>query len=1231
MAGSGQNSSADIPQTPPNPSQFQTRTNSILTRSTSSYIASPVPTSRGAMDESRQRQRSDFLEAENGVSHRDIVSTSSKPAANDMAGLVASPENIGDRYFKSLSKFDGYQVVTDDGTLKRRTVSLSTLYDVPTDAESHFSRSSDSFQPISENTPLLKAAAAQHGYNGTNDLYDTTDSDSSDTDSDTPFFPPSKHRGNRSNSRRAHDPYAVTGFIQRLKQRIPTIPKLTHQQKQVLKCSIAYCIGSLFTFIPALNSLVGHNRTSSHIIATTTVFFNPAKTIGGMIEAAGYGWGYVMFALSVCLGSMLTADYYIDRDMETVAHVISLGFWLAGSAFIVAFLKAYWNKPPVSTASSLCFIIIFIILVREGSANEGDFDTLKIQQYTSAVATGTVITLATCFLVWPISAAKKLKNDISATLLSFRLLLKLLTKTFLLDDDLPQFTANKSLQSAIESHRSSFTTLKKSLSDAKLEIFNREMRHNAATYDDIVKSLQRLAQHVGGLRSSCGLQFEKMKNGNIQVPPAPSNQSVDSLLEQGDRSKKPLKRSQTLGRTLSLLSQPKDNDTWNVRAGYSRRKLQDEMKRQKRSKSTMLYDTQNPFEHSMSRSLTAMVQDSLPSSTTIYDDALSRSASSHEGQEGEADGALVDFIRNVRQPMKAFAYTCKRTIINLQAKFTDSASEDGPSFAMMKENLEKAIALFETSQKEAIFRMYQQRSKLQSSSEQQPSDDQISVIEQGEDVFLVYFFIFCLVEFARELTFLVGLVETLFDPALRKKSGFRKWFSDVFSVFKGLKLTDGPSVRRRSSVSFVPNNHNTSNTLHTPLPKTRWRRFFISLWGFFSWFKQQHVRYAIKSSAAAVILATPAFLPSTGERFRELRMEWALVTLMVVMTPTVGGTNLVAIYRIFSTMLGCYVAFAFYTLFPGNVYVLPVLTWLFSIPNFWIILNHKHGKFGQFTLLAYNLVMLNKYNYRDNESVEVGRLALNRFGAVAVGVVFGLFMTAYVWPYEARTELRKGLSDFLLRVSLLYQKLISMYSDSSESVGGLYRLQHLDTHISETQVVAMQEHKNVATKTFMDLELNLQRMLISLQDLLAQTPNEPRLKGPFPVATYSGMLSSCQNILDKLLAMRIVILKDEWFSLVRRDFIHPVNPQRKEMVGNVLLYLYMLASALRLKTPLPPYMPPARQAWEHLMSSLRQLPAVKSRALLDRDEAYIFYFAYVVMMEDVIREMDKVMMLGCYR
>lgn len=134
-------------------------------------------------------------------------------------------------------------------------------------------------------------------------------------------------------------------MLQKLKQRLV----LTPEMRQVLKCSFAYFLGSLFTFIPALNALIGNNRVSSHLVATATVFFNPAKSLGGMMEAAMYGWGYVSFALFICLGSMITTDFFVDRNYEVVAHTISLVFWLAGATFVVSFLKAHWNKPPVAT------------------------------------------------------------------------------------------------------------------------------------------------------------------------------------------------------------------------------------------------------------------------------------------------------------------------------------------------------------------------------------------------------------------------------------------------------------------------------------------------------------------------------------------------------------------------------------------------------------------------------------------------------------------------------------------------------------------------------------------------------------------------------------------------------------------------------------------------------------------------------------------------------------------
>lgn len=127
---------------------------------------------------------------------------------------------------------------------------------------------------------------------------------------------------------------------------------LTHNQKMVLKCSFAYMIGSLFTFIPALNALCG-THIASHMAATVTVFFNPAKSVGGMVEAAGFGWLYTLAALTLSLASMYTTDYFLDNEMPMTASFVSLGVWLAGSTFVISYLKARINTPNILTGKYL--------------------------------------------------------------------------------------------------------------------------------------------------------------------------------------------------------------------------------------------------------------------------------------------------------------------------------------------------------------------------------------------------------------------------------------------------------------------------------------------------------------------------------------------------------------------------------------------------------------------------------------------------------------------------------------------------------------------------------------------------------------------------------------------------------------------------------------------------------------------------------------------------------------
>ncbi|KAI7901238.1 Fusaric acid resistance protein-like-domain-containing protein [Cokeromyces recurvatus] len=1200
------------------------------------------------MDESSKRRPHNAIIG-SPLSDPGISSLSTSPTSYFIERTQSLDVGFHQDYFdnqldRSVSNFSEIEVILDDGTTQKRTISLSTIPDEQENNRAKSLKEDDSdSEHTNDTTPLLKSHKESYQATGLNHFNQQQNGDSSsnttspsssdnESDSDEPFFPVQKLNKRKSNYIIEND-IGTIGFVSRVKAILSSLCKhlftTTPRQQLVLKCSFAYFLASLFTFIPSLNALIGNNRTSSHLVATATVFFNPAKTLGGMVEAAAYGWGYVLFAVIICLGSMITTDYFVDRNHYLTAHLISLFVWILGATFTISFLKAHWNKPPVATASSLCFITIFIIVVREGSVNRGDFDTTRIEQITTAVATGTFITVACCILFWPKSAAKKLRKDLESTLSSYRVLLKLLTKTFLLDADLPEFKANRTLQAAIEAHQASFTALQKSLKEAKLEAFwNSDMRGRCEEYDEVIKSVQRLAQHMGGLRSSCGIQFEVMGS------------EATKRYKQMMSERKKQKYNNNQIRSSSNLISPglnQDSNNWNVRAGYRRRRLQDQMRKQRKLNMSQTNDRFDQFLLNKKKSAAAVQKESI-----------------HHLQNEDNSAILVNFIQTIRPPLKSFAYTCKQTLYHLQTLFAvpsnaTSITKDAsyhhhkrPSLSILKANLEKAIILFEAAQKQAIKKLYQARiDYIVAKEDKSRKDDKVDIESEameavlGQDIILVYFFVFNMTEFARELITLVEKVEKLNDKA-SKKLGIWTWLISSIKNRRDRHQTKQYNHHLLNTTPFVPNERHRMNTLHTPVPKTKWHQFILRVWRLFSLFKLQKIRYAIKATIATILLATPAFMESTQNWFRTYRMEWALITLMVVMTPTVGGTNLVSIYRIFSTILGCYTAMVFYMIFPSNMYILPILTWLFSIPNFYLILNHKHGKFGQFTLLAYNLVMLNKYNDRDTNEVPVWVLANQRCFAILVGVIFGLFATAYVWPYEARVELRKGLSDFLLRLAWLYQKLVTIYSDyyprrhlyEQQRIIRLMEEERPETS-SDTQILTFEAQRRLATQSFMDLELGLQRSLLDLQGLLSQTPNEPRLKGAFPVATYRTMLTSCQNIVDRFLSMRSIMFKDAWYEEVQHhDLMSPVCHERKEMVGNVILYFYLLASALRLKTPMPPYFPPARKAWKSLLVQLWNMPIAKSRELLEKDNAYIFYYAYVTLMEDIIRELDKVKLNG---
>lgn len=144
---------------------------------------------------------------------------------------------------------------------------------------------------------------------------------------------------------------------------------------------------------------------------------------------------------------------------------------------------------------------------------------------------------------------------------------------------------------------------------------------------------------------------------------------------------------------------------------------------------------------------------------------------------------------------------------------------------------------------------------------------------------------------------------------------------------------------------------------------------------------------------------------------------------------------------------------------------------------------------------------------------------------------------------------------FFINISHFYERIVRTYSSAGEPTNDI-------ALFGENSPLL----RNAAEHLFSAMELELQLTLIrvscalpwapsarltilsQVSTLLAATRHEPRIKGPFPIAPYRDVLASCQSMLDSLTAIVRMTRREAWLKVVRRDFVLPVNEERREMV-----------------------------------------------------------------------------------
>ena len=302
----------------------------------------------------------------------------------------------------------------------------------------------------------------------------------------------------------------------------------------ILKCSIAYVLGSMATFVPVISDLLGQ-QDGKHMVATVTVYFHPARSQGSMFEAVGLAVLAFIYAAFISFTSM-GVSIFVGRtlDLIVVGHIVVLIVFCGGGLGFVGWTKQRLLNPLVNVACSLTSLAIITVLTKEGAVQEAEFSDDKVVQVMIMIIMGVVAATAVCFLVRPVSARKELKENMINVTDSFGDMLAMITRSFLMGVE--EESEQRAFVAKSDRYRTLHTSLVKNLREAKFEhyVFGTEAEYQLES--KLVKCLQRMAQNIGGLRSAATTQFDLLSQTpsyggttpsvSIHTPLNPPNLSV---------------------------------------------------------------------------------------------------------------------------------------------------------------------------------------------------------------------------------------------------------------------------------------------------------------------------------------------------------------------------------------------------------------------------------------------------------------------------------------------------------------------------------------------------------------------------------------------------------------------------------------------------------------------------------------------------------------------------------
>ncbi|KAK4038442.1 Fusaric acid resistance protein-like-domain-containing protein [Parachaetomium inaequale] len=901
----------------------------------------------------------------------------------------------------------------------------------------------------------------------------------------------------------------------------------------VIKCTLAYTLGSLATFWSPLSDFLGR-PDGKHVVATLTVYFHPARTVGSMIEAVLIAIVAVAYAELVSVLSMCTSVLFGGvLGMVPLAHGLVLTVFIGGGFGFMGWVKQRMNNPLVNVGSTLASLAIIGVVTKETAVLTSVFSNQKIVQILKMLLMGITITTVVNLLVWRASAVSALRQSMSKASVSLGDMLSLITRGFLSgsEDDVlsPDFAAASSAYSSV------YPQMTKNLREAKFERYF--LGHEKVYQLDraVVRSMETLAQSIGGLRSAANSQFALLKepvaplsrvtsnNGPVTSPLfSPSLHGTISSLVRSGRERFPM---------LSAIDEASEESHEEERSYFQERRRSD-------ATATSL----PPFRH--------------PSEIfTLFIDLLGPS-------------------------MKSLAFTLSEVL-------RDPPFGAAPDYEItindhFRHSLADALSLFNEARAHALQALYKTLELDRTRSEGVQADFEEVAAACGH-------FSFSLQTFGEEMQKYLDVLDDLkFANEHRRRSWhWLVWWRDgrrpgqkalalpydneerdrFIKPIKKSAMPRGiadPLIRRRDTYNW-----------EAAPPETKKSKVVASIsqrvLGVVRRLARDELRFGLKVGVGAALWASLAFIPQTREMYRHWRGEWGLLSFMIVCSMTVGAANTTGWARFLGTLIGIATAGLNWQVSQQSAFALIPLGSLVAFWSFYVIIARGNAPMGRITLLAYNVSTLYAYSLSqkvdDDDDDEGGvdpiikEILLHRFTAVTVGIIWGLIVCRLIWPISARKKFKEGLSMLYLQMGLIWKRgplAILLRSDCTRS------------YLRTGEQAALQKYAG------------------RLDSLRASAAREFELRGPFP-SEQSRLLMGCTNrLLDAFYAMSLVTQRKGNLTEGERALLLYTADERAMLCDRICHVFQVLASSLMLEYPLTDAIPSVARSRDRLLGKIFQ-------------------------------------------